>query len=199
MEICDTIKYMSQFEDYVFEKFKNCILSWDKSLVDDIYCLEIFKGDHAYCQSGFALTYNTESHLSERMKAVGEDAKWDFAEWTCAYPTGAPEDAEEVALWEKWCKENAIPTNEKETEYCGEHIYEAAPLYTTCRILAENLAQRLHKEGVILKVFGVHLPVYITDNDGFFDRPSILSANPPEAVKEFEQVSRDWKMPEWAK
>ncbi len=189
---------MAQFTDLIYEKFRRTILSWDTTLANDIYVIEIFCGDNGLSQGDFLLAYNTETYYKSQVAIAGQDdAKWSPSEWLCDYQASTPETVEELSLWVQWCESVGVEIDSELTHspYNREKriIYGAASLASACSALGEEIARRLHEEQIIQSKFGRDVPIFIVEGEGIVNVKATLAANPQNnALNEFVEYTKTW-------
>ena len=158
------------FENALYEKVKNEILSWNEK---DVYAISFFiESNGAYEYKGFenvsmwAISYNTESDCSGADEL--DEERWNYAFWrqdeTMIIDVDVPNKYTD-ALFD-WYAEHGIKNigEENEDEMYDEnmnYIGKGPSGHYELLQLASGVAKRLQDEGVIREHFGKDLPVII--------------------------------------
>jgi hypothetical protein len=193
---------MSAFEDYVYERAREGVLSIPPKIAADIYAVSFYfwADEDDPRRAMLTVGYNTNARWQSCTPAPGqppkwpiasssEEAKWNFAFWLQEDGTAAvvgDTDADASAR-EEWIKSlECWFTDEDEDEDFDHTIDLGNQIMSEFVNLCMRVAARLHNDGVVKSKFGRDVPVIIHELE-YHDQiaQATEEANPPGLTREF--------------
>ncbi|GMQ57254.1 hypothetical protein AN1V17_16490 [Vallitalea sediminicola] len=185
---------MLNFDEYIFNKVKDEIDSWNDSLIEDIYvisfCIENINDD--YRLPTVTLGYNTISNVKEVKVSAGdfEEARWNYAFWLQNRELVIGDIYNEINDADKvrgWIKEQGLYFTDEEESKDFDRIVELGE-----KIIIEfvdiiiSVVQKLHSENVIKDKFKRDIPLIIHELE-YYDEiaEQNIKANPNDVINEF--------------
>jgi len=193
---------MSEFEDHVYNRAREGILSIPDKTAADIYALSFnFWTDGDERSSMLSVGYNTNSRW--RACTPGEEepgfplasdpdeARWNFAFWLqeqgTACTIGWEDDA--ATARKEWMDSLGLWFSDEEQQEDSDRTAKLGGEITDKFIdLCARVARRLHADGVVTGKFGRAVPIIVHELE-YYDRiaQATKEANPPGLADEFTQ------------
>lgn len=195
---------MTNFPEYLYEKVKLTIDSWDEP---DIYAISFFVYSNeafTYKQyqniSQFDVSYNTEQDC-EGAPQLSEQ-RWNYAFWRQDVTMIInPDDEEDEGVKQlfKWYDENGIVNigfedDDSMYDNDGRYIGKGPIGYYELLTIVSNVARRLQQEGFISNKFGRSIPIIVHDLEyPWYVEEATKNANPNNQADVFlESLSKDF-------
>jgi hypothetical protein len=164
---------MINLEQYLYEKVKPIMESWDESGIYAISFLVYANGAYFYnnCSnvSEFAISYNTEGDFEKSASfASANEARWNYAFWrqNTTHIIDPNENFNEgMKILFDWYAENNITnigeySNDNQFDEQGVYIGKGAGGYFELLTAVSNVARRLQTEGFVAGKFGA-VPIIV--------------------------------------
>jgi len=164
------------------------------SIVKDVYAVSLYTNLEDVAQAELILSCNTYTQIAQSLSgataafglpSTEEEAKWNFAFWlqTPNLRLLVPPDSADGTLWRQLLGQRDLVYTDLES--FDVDLFEAG-VRALLQETAIQVAQAMHKEGVLRGVFGKDLPVIIHDLE-YDDSVADLTekANPIGLAAEF--------------
>lgn len=193
---------MSTFEEHVYERARQGILSIDDKTATDIYALSFYfwADEDDPRRAMLTVGYNTNARWKRCTPAPGQEARWPIAstseeaKWNFAF--WLQEEGEAVVIGEQeadatareaWMKSLGLwYTQEEEDEDFDRTVELGQQFMSEFVNLCMRVAANLHNEGVIEKKFGRPIPIIVHELE-YNEQIAFATenSNPPGLAQEF--------------
>ena len=192
---------VNDFENVLYERVKNEILSWNE---EDIYAISFFvESNGAYEYKGFenvtmwAISYNTEEDCDGAEEL--DEERWNYAFWrqneTMIIDVDMPNKYTDT-LFDLYSEhgitnigeENEDEMYDEDMNYIGKGPVGHYELLQ----LASGVAKRLQEDGIIKEHFGKELPIIIHGLEyAWYDLEATAKANPDGQADTFFKAMKE--------